>query len=213
MSDDFIVTARVCQTNAEQFPDILRLYVPPPAKVLDMTYGNGVFWKQVEGKYNVTKNDIDPDRGTVHYDCTRLPASWRERYDCVVLDPPYLLVGGIKTLKESIDRGYQNKQRTGASGEKSSYLGVVERLYGGGIIEAHRVLVRSGILIIKCMDQVYSGQQQWLSQNILDLCRIFAFRVEDMLVYVSKNMPTMRHEHQVHARHNHSYWIVAKRRP
>lgn len=208
-----ILTARVCRTNAEQFPDILTMYVPPPAKVLDMTYGNGVFWKEVKGAYKVTKNDLDPDRGTTHEDLTHLPASWGKRFDCVVLDPPYLLLGGIKTLKDSIDRGYKNKSRAGAEGEKSSYIGVVERLYASGIIEAHRVLKRSGIIIVKCMDQVYSGQQQWLSQKICDLLSILGFRVEDMFVYVSANTPTMRHEYQKHARRNHSYWIVARRRP
>ena len=207
---DFIVTARVCQTNAEQFPDVLRLYVPPPAKVLDMTYGNGVFWKQVEGRYNVTKNDIDPARGTTHHDFARLPSAWRERYDCVVLDPPYLGVGGIETLKSSIDRGYKNRARAKAD---LAGIGAVRRIYTGGIIEAWRVLKRSGILVIKTMDQVESGQQNWLHVDLMEMCRILGFKNEDLFVYVNKNMPTMRHEYQLHARHNHSYWIVAKRSP
>ena len=209
-SVDKVLTARVCASNAEQFPDVMKQYVPPPAKVLDMTYGKGVFWRNIERGYSVTKNDIDPDRGTTHHDFTRLPSAWRERYDCVVLDPPYLGVGGIETLKSSIDRGYKNRARAKAD---LAGISAVRRLYAGGIIEAYRVLRRSGILVIKTMDQVESGQQNWLHVDLMEMCRILGFKNEDLFVYVNKSHPTFRHEHQLHARRNHSYWIVAKRRP
>ena len=226
MGLDPVLTAGVFSSNSEQFPDILRLYVPPPAKVLDMTYGNGVFWKNILNEpiignpnhweigsktYGLWANDIDPDKGEYSYDLRNLPKEWENQFDAVILDPPYLLMGGIQTLKASIDRGYKNKEREKNS--KSGQIGAVERLYGGGIIQAHKVLKRSGILIIKCMDQVRGGQQQWLSHDILDMCRIFGFRNEDMLVFVNKNRPTMRHETQKHARHNHSYWLVSRKRP
>ena len=205
-----ILTARVCRSNSEQFPDILAVYVPPPAKVLDMTYGNGVFWKEVKGAYKVTKNDLDPDRGNVHHDFTRLPANWGERFDLVVLDPPYLGVGGIETLKDSIDRGYKNRARA-----KALLAGIssVRRLYAGGIIEAWRVLKRSGVLVVKAMDQVESGQQNFLTHDVMDLCRILGFKVEDEFIMVNANTPTMRHDTQQHSRHNCSSWIVARRRP
>jgi hypothetical protein len=223
-----VLTAGVFSSNSEQFPDILRLYVPPPARILDMTYGNGVFWKNVKNvtlpkddmmiddppyseTYYIYDNDLDPERGTFDYDLRDLPPEWTEMFDAVVLDPPYLLIGGIQTLKESIDKGYKNRESDRKS--TSGKIGAVERLYGGGIIEAYRVLKRSGILIIKCMDQVRGGQQQWLTQDLMDLCRIFGFRNEDKFVYVNKNKPTMRHKTQKHARHNESYWLVAKKRP
>ena len=206
---EFVVTARVCQSNAEQFPDILRLYVPPPAKVLDMTYGNGVFWKQVEGKYNVTKNDIDPDRGDTHHDFTALPSRWRERFDCVILDPPFLLTGGWKTLKTSIDRGYQNRARSsrGISGAAK-----VMQMYAGAMIEAHRVLGNKGILVCKTMDQVESGKQQWMSMRLLTIGDLLGFDSVDWFIMVNANIPTMRHERQVHARRNHSHWLVFRKR-
>ncbi|KKN54352.1 hypothetical protein LCGC14_0593300 [marine sediment metagenome] len=220
-----VLTAGVFASNSEQFPQILGLYVPPPARVLDMTYGNGVFWKQVdhtishgaflpnpEGEnYSLWPNDLDPERGLFSFDLTDLPDAWEGMFDAVILDPPYLLIGGIRTLKDSIDRGYKNRESDKKS--KSGKIGAVERLYGGGIIQAYKVLKRSGILIIKCMDQVRGGQQQWLSHDIMDMCRIFGFRNEDQLVFVNKNKPTMRHDTQKHARHNHSYWLVAKKRP
>ncbi len=222
-----VLTAGVFASNSEQFPQILGLYVPPPATVLDMTYGNGVFWKNVDYKlshgvflpdteaegYTLWDNDVDPERGSFSHDFRNLPDSWTEMFDAVILDPPYLLLGGHESLKESIDRGYKNREREKASRKKSGQIGAVERLYGGGIIQSWRVLKRSGILVIKCMDQVRGGQQQWLTQDLTDLCRIFGFRPEDKFVYVNKNKPTMRHDTQKHARHNESYWLVAKKRP
>lgn len=206
-----VLTAKVCRSNAEQFPDILRLYVAPGSKVLDTTYGNGVFWKLVPpGDYKVTKNDLDQHRGTTHHDATHLPARWRERFDCAVVDFPYLGVGGVETLKDSIDKGYKNRAR---AARDQSGIGAVRRLYAQAICEAWRVLRRSGILILKVMDQVESGQQNFLSNDVMELCSILGFRVEDELIYVSKNTPTMRHEHQIHARRNHSSWVVARRRP
>lgn len=205
-----ILTAKVCRSNAEQFPEILELYVPPPAKVLDMTWGNGVFWQQVDGDYDVWRNDISGERGDHHYDAGSLPQDWAGTFNAVIFDPPYLGVGGLETLKDSIDRGYQNRERgrRGLGG-----ISGVRRLYARGIASAWEVLSRSGILIIKTMDQVESGQQNFLSHDVMELCRILGFKVEDEFIYVSATQPTMRHERQIHARRNHSSWIVAKRRP
>ena len=206
----YILTAKVCKSNAEQFPDILKLYVNPGAKILDMTWGNGAFWKDVTETYEVVANDIDPERGKFHYDFRQLPNDWKGIFSVCVCDPPYLGVGGIETLKDSIDRGYNNKARAKNSG---GGVAAVRRLYAGAIIEAWRILCRSGILILKCMDQVESGRQNFLSHDIMDLCNLLGFRVDDELIFVSSSQPTMRHEHQVHARRNHSSWVVAKRRP
>jgi hypothetical protein len=59
-----------CQgTNDELFPRILALYVEPGATVADVTYGKGVFWRQVpEGAYRLLASDLS--MGT---DCRRLP--------------------------------------------------------------------------------------------------------------------------------------------
>lgn len=208
---EYVLTSKLCSTNAEQFPEVLKLYVQPGAKVLDMTFGNGVFWKNIPvAAYNVTKNDIDPTRGNEHYDFTALPDSWSESFDCVILDPPYMGVGGIETLKESIDRGYSNKARAKKSGRGIS---AVRRLYAGGIIQAWKVLKKSGILIVKCMDEVESGQQNFMHVDIMELCRVLGFKKEDLFIYVNKHRPTIRHEKQIHARRNHSYWVVSRRRP
>ena len=211
-ASSIILSARVAQTNAEIFPDVLKLYVPEGAKVLDMTWGRGVFWKRVpKGAYKITANDLDKSRGRYHYDFSHLPPQWKERFDAVVLDPPYLGVGGIKTLKDSIDRSYNNRLRARKMG---AGIKATQRVYAAGMIEAHRVLRRSGVLILKAMDQVESGEEQKpLTHEMMELGRILGFKFVDEMIMVLKHTPMMRHATQKHSRHNHSSFVVLRRRP
>lgn len=193
-------------TNADLFPDIMRLYVEDSADVLDTTYGNGVFWRQIaDGRYNLTRNDIDTERGSVHHDFRALPESWTTTFDAVIFDPPYLYTGGFNTLRDSIDRGYRNRERA-----QSGIHGVaaVHQMYALGFIEAYRVLRRGGVFIVKCMDQVMSGKQTWMHTEMQRLAEILGFKVKDLFVMVANGTPTMRHAIQKHARRNHSYFLV-----
>ena len=45
-SSDIVVSAHI-GGNAELFPKILKLHVPKGAKIADITWGLGVFWKKV----------------------------------------------------------------------------------------------------------------------------------------------------------------------
>jgi len=54
------VLTGVVGTNADLFPQALALYVKSGARVLDMTWGLGVFWKNVDrAQYDLVRNDID----------------------------------------------------------------------------------------------------------------------------------------------------------
>ena len=49
--------------NAELFPNVLDLHVPVGSKIADVTYGKGVFWKQVpQGAYDVYGSDLDSEK-------------------------------------------------------------------------------------------------------------------------------------------------------
>lgn len=214
MSDKHYVVTCVQGDNSDLFPDALHLYVHPPAILLDMTWGNGVFWKKVNMQdYTVFANDLDKERGDTHYDFRSLPVEWEGQFDGVVLDPPYLYTGGFKTLKSSIDRGYNNKKR---SVEQGIYgVKAVDEMYFAGIREAFRVLKPKGILFLKCADQVMSGEQCW-AHEVYGRYAVesVGFKKEDLFILMQKNMPAMRWppEMQDHARRNHSYLLVFKRR-
>jgi hypothetical protein len=57
-STDLVLSAHVGD-NAALFASIMALHVPPPAKVADVTFGGGVFWKSIEpGLYDLHASDI-----------------------------------------------------------------------------------------------------------------------------------------------------------
>lgn len=202
------VLTAVQGTNADLFPSVLKLYVPEGSRVLDMTYARGVFWNNVDtSKYDLIANDISPDLGEYHDDFRR--TRWSDgEFDAVVLDPPYVSRSGSPT-KAIIDFRYRNGERAA--------LGIygTERMmqyYREGMVEAMRILRVGGILIVKCMDEVMGGKQRMnhitlFHTGVDDLKLLF----EDLFVLVQKGTPTMRHNHQLHARKNHSYFLVFRK--
>ena len=85
-------------------------------------------------------------------------------------------------------------------------------LYAKGAREAHRVLCQEGIFIVKCQDEV-SANRQWLTHvEIINDCEKLGFYVRDLFVVMRTNRPVVsRLLKQVHARKNHSYFIVLQK--
>lgn len=181
-------------TNADIFPDILELYVKPGSIIVDVTYGKGVFWKNID-TINYQLHTSDLQTGT---DFRYLPYS-DNSIDCLVLDPPYM--HGGKTVKASINDCYHN--------ENGSHESVI-RLYTGGILEAARVLKQKGILILKTQDEIESGKQRLSHVELITLLEILGYRILDLFVLVQQSTPAMRESYQKSARKNHSYFVVAE---
>lgn len=196
-----ILTAKL-GTNADLFPDILELYVPEGSKILDMTYGTGVFWKNVGScenpyPYDLVTNDLDPDRGEYSYDLRRLPIMWLDTFDAVILDPPYKLTG----------TKYQGDQYGNpSSGYKSAW-----GLYADGIGEADQALKKGGVLIVKCMDQVCLHKQNWMHVFVYEQALEHGMIAEDLFILMRSRARPQPHKHQVHGRKNHSFfWVFRK---
>src|SRR5262245_66095124 len=82
-TSDVVLSAHV-GSNADIFPQILALHVPEGARVADVTYGNGAFWRNVDlSKYELLATDISSG-----VDCRALPYDDNSP-DAVVLGPPY----------------------------------------------------------------------------------------------------------------------------
>jgi hypothetical protein len=181
-------------SNADLFSEVLQFYVEKGKRVADVTYGKGVFWNNVPtGAYDLQVSDLQ-----VGLDFRCLPYD-DASIDALVLDPPYM--HGGKTVKESINSCYKN--------ENTSHESIVA-LYLGGILEARRVLVRSGILFVKCQDEIESGKQRLTHVELLTILPMIGFRIEDIFVLHSSSVPAMREQYQIHARKNHSYLLVAR---
>jgi len=196
--------------NADLFPKILSLHVPKGAKVADITWGKGVFWQQVpKGDYEVLATDISNG-----VDCRELPYV-DASLDCVVFDPPYM--EGLFRRSETHMAGsgthaafrkhYSNGQATDEGGPK--WHGAVIDLYVKTGHEVSRILKPDGIFIVKCQDEV-SANRQWLTHiEIVNAYAGMGFYARDLFVVIRTNRPVVtRLKRQVHARKNHSYFLV-----
>jgi transcriptional regulator with XRE-family HTH domain len=194
-------------TNDDLFPQILSLYVAPGSIVADVTYGKGVFWKKVpKDWYQLKATDINHG-----VDCRSLPYQ-EQTIDCVVLDPPYMHTpGGTAHVNHQNYEGYyQNNNTKGGSGKK--YHEAVLDLYFSAADEAHRVLRENGVFIVKCADEVCANQQRLTHIEITTEFTRKGFIVEDLFVLVRNNRPGVsRLLRQVHARKNHSYFLVFRK--
>ena len=202
-TNDLVLSAYAA-ANEEVFPQILNLYVAPGSVVADVTYGKGVFWNKVErGKYDLHPSDLST--GT---DCRDLPYD-DGSIDCVVFDPPYMHSPG--GAAHSGHKPFESYYRNNGSGKQtgSRYHEAVLDLYADGGREAYRVLRERGVLIVKCQDEVCSNRQRFTHVEIMQEYERMGFVAEDLFVVMRNNRPGVsRMVRQVHARKNHSYFLV-----
>lgn len=191
--------------NDVLFPKILELYVCPGGLIADITYGKGVFWRNVPpGAYRLLATDIQDG-----VDCRKLPYKEGE-LDCVVFDPPYMHTPG-GTANTSTHAPFEAHYRNNVSGNQtaSKYHEAVLDLYRDGGLEAYRTLKKRGVFIVKCQDEVCANRQRFTHVEIMRIYEEMGFIAEDLFVVVRSNRPGVsRMVRQVHARKNHSYFLV-----
>lgn len=197
-------------TNDAVFPRILGLYVAPGSRIADVTFGRGVFWKRVDvvrHRYTVLGTDVRT--GT---DCRSLPYD-DGTIDCVVFDPPYMHTpGGSAHVNHQNYEGYYRNNAAALGPSKSKYHEAVLDLYAAGGREACRVLRDQGIYIVKCQDEVCANRQRLTHVEIIQDLATVGFVAEDLFVVVRRNAPGVsRILKQVHARKNHSYFLVFRK--
>jgi hypothetical protein len=213
-TSDLIMSEHV-DGNENIFPYVLQLHVPKGSKVADVTWGRGVFWKKVpKDIYEVLGTDI-----SMGVDCRNLPYSDKS-LDCVVLDPPYMEgfyrkknshkagSGTHSGLSQAYSNGDEVNSDTENTGTKKWHAAVTD-MYFKASIEAYRVLRKKGVLIIKCQDEVSAGKQWFTHIEIVNELEKMGFYSKDLFVVVRTNKPAVsRLIKQVHARKNHSYFLV-----
>lgn len=195
-------------TNADVFPVVLSLHVPPGTTVADVTYGEGVFWRNVDpAAYDVKPTDLKNgvDAASLPYpDCS---------LGAVVLDPPYMEGMFRRESSQMAGSGshaaFRGRYSNGAASPSGpKYHDAVLDLYRRAGAEAYRVLDEGGVLIVKCQDEVSANRQRLTH---VELINDFAgrFFCRDLFVVVRPNRPVVsRIQRQVHARKNHSYFLV-----
>jgi hypothetical protein len=207
-TSDVVLSAYVAG-NSEVFPRIAELHIPRGAKVLDVTYGKGVFWKEIPaGTYDLEALDIQTG-----VDCRRLPHG-DSTVDCVVLDPPYM-EGLYRPKKDHLagDGTYKPFRDHYSNGEATIdgprwHAAVLDMYFKAGR-EAYRVLRAGGTLIVKCQDEVSANEQHLTHIEIVNDFEKIGLYCKDLFVVMRTNRPAVSVlRGQVHARKNHSYFLV-----
>ena len=207
---DLVVSAHV-GSNADVFPEVLQLHVPRGSRIADVTYGKGVFWR------NITPSDyaLFPSDISDGIDCRKLPYE-DSSFDAVVFDPPYMEGFFRNADSEKAGAGthgafrnhYSNGDEVPVSGRGKYHAAVLDLYFDGGL-EAHRVLRNKGVLIVKCQDEVSANRQNLTHVEIINEYERMGFYCKDLFIVVRTNRPGMsRVLRQVHARKNHSYFLV-----
>jgi hypothetical protein len=195
------ILSSIVGDNSDLLPLVFSIYVPEGSYVADVTYGKGVFWKNIDRtKYTVHTSDIKDG-----IDCRNLPLQ-DSSYDCLILDPPYVY-SPKGTMKESISECYKN------NGEHTTLLRTqkdVINLYFDALTEAWRVLKTGGYALVKTQDVIQSGKQVWMHKLLMD---VPGFTTEDLFVLTQKSIPAMdpKWPRQYHARKNHSFLLVLRK--
>ena len=204
MPDDAVLAITPWPTNADLIADLHRLdYLNDDQLILDPTYGLGNFYT-IYRPANLHTSDIDPDSPADDVaDFTDLP--WEDgAFDAVVLDPPYKLNGTPDPYLDArygVDKPVRWQDRM--------------ELILAGAVECARVVKVGGLLLIKCQDQVCSGEVRWQTDDITDIITLSRpnmqrWRKKDRLEFVSYR-PQPAGRRQLHARHNSSTMLVFQR--
>ena len=176
--------------------------MPKGAKVADVTFGKGAFWKNVNmSRFEFFPSDIVTCPDTC-YDFMDLPYE-DGVFDVVVFDPPYAHNPG----KMMVDKNYQNKATS-----SGKYHDDILEMYRLGMLEAIRVLENEGYLFVKCKDEVESSVQRWSHVELFLLANAMGLYARDLFVLcVSQKRTHVQVKGQQHARKNHSYlWVFEK---
>lgn len=192
-----IMRAHRWGTNAALVADVARLgYIE--GDVFDATYGEcGGFWKQWRPD-DLTTNDLNA------------PAEWdldfrdlhpfrNQAFDTVVFDPPYKLNGTPQD--DVMDQRFGTGQRL--------TIGERIRMIEDGAVECWRVTDKW--LLVKCMDQVVSGQMNWQTLWITNLLVHHRARLKDRFDLLTTPRAQPGNRPQQHARSNYSTLLVFTR--
>lgn len=87
---------------AEILLDIIKQLKPPPASILDVTYGQG-YTTRLLRKYDITSIDVDADSKALIKADMREPEKIREiqgkTFDVIYCDPPYIQLQAYNAIK------------------------------------------------------------------------------------------------------------------
>lgn len=180
-----VLRATYWKSNAEMIEAIVELgFLDRDMKVLDPTYGKGIWWKKFKPR-KLVKHDLILD-GT---DFRNLPHR-SNTFDAAAYDPPYVSVGGRDTT--GIVAMFDAYGMTGAPTSPRK----LQRLINDGLKEMNRLVkpavrtehgLKGGIIIVKCMSYVSSGKIFDGVYQTKKAARKLGLVLEDELFHIRKS--------------------------
>lgn len=194
------IVRSVSEDQDEILDGIERLHCPDGFEC-DMTFGTGVFYRNRPRPKHCF--DIDPQHPFVTKACsTMLPLEPASVCSCV-FDPPFLTY-----VKNGREHGEGAVAMTKRFGGYYTYAELEEH-YQHSISEAHRVLRKRGVLVVKCQDIIHNHRMHCTHYRVLMMAEIEGFRLRDLFVLAARHrMPGPQAGQQRHARIFHSYFLV-----
>lgn len=180
-------------SNSGLIKNVVGLYFQEGDTIADVTYGKGVFWKEVDKtKFKVVGSDIETG-----IDFRKLPYE-NESFNHSVIDPPYARITNLKGMVDC----YNTTRFT-------THEDIIQ-LYQEGLNELVRITKPGGFILCKCQDEVCGCKQKWSHIEIYNIAMELGLYSKDLFILVNEKKPKPQHKQQ-HARKIHSYlWIFQK---
>lgn len=204
MPDFPVLAACNWPTNGDLIADVAVLYMQPDDRVLDATYGRGLWWTKYRPELLVT-NDIVHGRADHAYDFRHLAPIWADCFDVVAYDPPYVCVGGrdTSTIPDFHDRyGLTTAPKSPRE---------LQHLMQQGLDEMNRVTRPGGLILMKCQDYVSSGKLWPGTHYSLNWASSLGLELVDRFEHIGGARPQPPNRRQVHARRNLSTLFVFRK--
>lgn len=181
------------KTNGELIADVAKLYLTEDMSVLDPTYGHGTWWTHYKPK-RLIASDLDVAKSPWGRSIDFVALPWAAyMFDCIAFDPPYKLNG---TPDPTVDFRY-------GVGQITPWQERME-LIEDGMEECSRVLKTGGIFLLKCMDQVCSGEIRWQTDQFTSFgeisCKLRKIDRFDMIGQHRKQPMEGREQRHAHGR-------------
>lgn len=180
-------------SNSGLIKNVSELYFQEGDRIADVTWGKGVFWKEVnKSKFEIVGSDIKTG-----IDFRDLPYE-DNSFNHSVIDPPYARITNLKGMVDCY-----NTTRFTTHEE-------IIKLYQDGLKELVRITKPGGFILCKCQDEIYGCRQKWSHIEIYNLAIELGLYPKDLFILINDKKPKPRHKQQ-HARKIHSYlWIFEK---
>lgn len=193
------------RNNGPLIAEVAQLWIKPIDRVVDLTYGRGLYWTYFQPKSLVT-NDLHTEADH-HFDYRNLPSSWAQSFDVVVFDPPYTSTGSYDT--STVQDHYERYGLGKTKGWERVFADIAV-----GLTEATNILAPKGRLLVKCMDFVESGAIRWGRHHVVETVKTLGLRQIDEIIHFSGTGPQPLENldgsprRQVHSRRAHSFLLV-----